>query len=520
MLRKFVVFSSVLFLLIFVFGSLAFIVIMRQMLHENAGNELTQIVEIEKLKLEAYVNSEIAIIRKLAASPLLQQYFLNQGNEELAKIALEDIDGYRRTFVSNLLFWVIDTDKKFYMNGDYIYDIDPNDPEQYWYNMTLNDVQTYNFNINHNPVLNMTKLWINAPVFDREQKAIGIVGTGMDLPEFINGIYMSYYGSEELYFFNAAGEITGAQDVGLVEKKILLDDELGEIGEEILAEAKKLKDGEIKYFRTNDWRGVVAFCEIPALGWYIAAIYDFTLKDTLQTGMTLLFAIIMAVIFIIFVVFNIFASILLEPLNRLVKTLSRISVEWDLKPQDEMNKKDEVETLGEFLSLTIVDQLTGIFNRRFLNGHLKNIINLLSRSGGKLSLLMVDIDYFKKFNDTYGHDTGDICLKAVANTLAQCITRIDDFVARYGGEEFVVVLPNTDENGAGLIAEKILRKVYECKIPHESSDVAEFVTVSVGGTTCAVKYTHIISDFIKSADEALYKSKRDGRNRYTYQSLE
>jgi len=519
MRRKFFIFSSVLFLLIFILGSVAFVFIRRQILHDNSGNELMQIVEIEKLKLEAYVNSEIAIVQKMAASPLIQQYFLNPDNEELARIALEDIEGYRRAFRSQSLFWVNDTDKKFHRNIEYVYDIDPDDPGQYWYNMTLYETLTYNFNINYNPSLNLTNLWINAPVFDNEHKAIGMLGTGLDLPDFINAINMDYYGPAELFFFNSAGEITGAQNVELIEKKILLSNVLGETGEEILVEVKKLKDGEIKYFETNDWRGVAAFSKAPALDWNIAAIHRFTIADTLQTGMTSLFAVMMAVIFSIFVVLNIFVSILLEPLNRLVKTLSQMSVDWDLKPQDEVNQKDEVETLGEFLNLTIIDQLTGIFNRRFLNGHLRKIIKSLSRSGGKLSLLMVDIDCFKKYNDTYGHDAGDICLQTVANTLAHCITRGEDFVARFGGEEFAVVLPNTDEDGARLIAERMLKRIYECNIPHARSDVTEFVTVSIGGTTCAVKYSHTESDFIKSADEALYKSKHDGRNRYTFKSL-
>jgi methyl-accepting chemotaxis protein len=519
MLRKFVVFSSALFLLIFVLGSVAFVFSMRQMLHDNAGNELMQIVETGKCKLEAYVNGEIAIVQKMATSPLIQEFFLDPEDEDLARIALEDIEGYRRAFISNSIFWVRDADKKFHRNGEYVYDIDPDDPGQYWYSMTLYETKPFNFNINYNPSLNLTNLWINAPVLDREQKAIGIVGTGMGLPDFINALNMSYNGSVELYFFNAAGEITGARDIELIEKKTRLDDELGQIGEDILAEVKKLKNDEIKYFQTKDWRGVAAFCQIPALDWNIAAIHIFTIGDTLQTGMTFLFAVMMAVILSIFVVLNIFAYILLEPLNRLVKTLSQISVEWDLIPPNEMNQKDEVETLGEFLNLTIVDPLTGIFNRRFLIGHLRKTIKSLSRSNGKLSVLMIDIDFFKKYNDTYGHDSGDNCLKAVANSLSQCITRVDDFVTRYGGEEFVVVLPNTDEDGAGLIAEKILRKVYECGIPHKSSDVAEFVTVSVGGTTCTVKYSHTESDFIKRADEALYKSKQDGRNRYTFRSL-
>jgi methyl-accepting chemotaxis protein len=519
MLRKFVAFSAALFLLIFVLGSVAFVLSMRQMLHDNAGNELMQIVETGKFRLEAYVNGEIAIVRKMATSPLIQEFFLDPEDEVLARIALEDIEGYRRAFISNSLFWVRDADKKIYRDGEYAYDIDPGDPEQYWYNMTLQETKPFNLNVNYNPTLNLTNLWINAPVFDREQKAIGMLGTGMDLSEFMNALNMSYNESVELYFFNATGEITGARNIGLIEKKTRLDDELGQIGENILAEVKELKDGEIKFCETVDWGGVAAFCQIPALDWNVAAIHIFTIRDTLQTGMTFLFAVMMAVILSIFVVLNIFAYILLEPLNRLVRTLSQISVEWDLIPQNEANQKDEVETLGEFLNLTIVDPLTGIFNRRFLIGHLRKTIKSLSRSNGKLSVLMVDIDYFKKYNDTYGHDSGDTCLKAVANSLSQCITRVDDFVTRYGGEEFVVVLPNTDEDGAGLIAEKILKKVYGCNIPHKSSDVAEFVTVSVGGTTSTVKYPHTESDFIKRADEALYKSKQNGRNQYTFRSM-
>jgi methyl-accepting chemotaxis protein len=520
MRRKFIVFSSVLFLFIFILGSAAFIFLMGQILYDNAGNELMRIVEFEKLKLEAYVNSEIAIVRKMATSPLIQQYFLNPNNEETAKIALEDIEGYRRTFASNSLFWVSDVDKKFYMDNVYAYTVDPDDPAHYWYNMTMYETQIYNFNINYNPSLNVTNLWINAPVFDKEQNAIGMLGTGINLSDFIDTIFQSYYGPAELYFFNSGGEITGAHDVELVANKIFLDTKLGQTGREILAGVRNLNYGEIKYFQTHDIKGAAAFCHIPALDWNAAAIYRFTIKDSLQTGMTFLFAVMMTVIFSIFVVFNIFISVLLDPLNRLVKTLSQISREWDLKPQNETNQKDEVETLGEFLNMTIIDQLTCIYNRRFLNGHLKKMIKSLSRSDGKLSLLLIDIDFFKKYNDTYGHDTGDICLKTVANTLAGCITREEDFVARYGGEEFAVVLPNTDEDGAGLIAEKMLKKIYECNIPHEKSDITEFVTVSIGGTTGVVKYSHNESDFIKRADEALYKSKHDGRNRYTFKSMD
>ena len=152
-----------------------------------------------------------------------------------------------------------------------------------------------------------------------------------------------------------------------------------------------------------------------------------------------------------------------------------------------------------------------------LDERLAQIIKSLSRSGSTLSVLMIDIDHFKKYNDTYGHGAGDGCLRAVAGAISECILRDEDFVARYGGEEFAVVLPNTDRNGAQMIAEKLLKKIRECNIPHKASDVADYVTVSIGGTTGIVKHSQHASDYIKAADKALYESKKNGRNRYTYE---
>jgi diguanylate cyclase (GGDEF)-like protein len=165
------------------------------------------------------------------------------------------------------------------------------------------------------------------------------------------------------------------------------------------------------------------------------------------------------------------------------------------------------------------DALTGIHNRRFFNENMKRIIRSLSRSGSLLSLLMIDIDFFKRYNDTYGHIEGDKCLKIIARTLSQTIARADDFVVRYGGEEFVIVLPNTDEPGARLISEKLLDNIRNCKIPHEQSDAAEYVTISIGAATGKVAHTHIADDFVKKADELLYKSKQSGRNKYSFEQL-
>ncbi len=165
------------------------------------------------------------------------------------------------------------------------------------------------------------------------------------------------------------------------------------------------------------------------------------------------------------------------------------------------------------------DPLTGIYNRRFLDENLKRLIASLSRGACDLSLMMVDIDYFKKYNDTYGHLEGDRCLQLVAEAIDSAAGRADDFVARYGGEEFVVVLPYTDEQGARVVADKVLNAVRSRNILHEGSEIAKHVTISVGVTTGKVKHTHDREDFLKQADALLYQSKQAGRDRYTFTRL-
>jgi diguanylate cyclase (GGDEF)-like protein len=161
------------------------------------------------------------------------------------------------------------------------------------------------------------------------------------------------------------------------------------------------------------------------------------------------------------------------------------------------------------------DALTGIYNRRFWDDNIKRIIKSVSISNGMLTVMMLDIDFFKRYNDTYGHNMGDVCLKAVAEALSKA-ARMDDCVIRYGGEEFVILLPNTDEAHAEKIAARLLRNVSSLEIPHINSDVSDYVTISIGATTVRVKTSHQYINYIERADEALYMSKDAGRNKYTH----
>ena len=377
--RTILTFSAILFALIFMGGSAVFILAMRQNFRSNIGYELKQELEIERIKLEASVNGEIAIALKMADSPIVQAYFANPTDPALEELAFTEIAGYRRAFAGNTVFWVNDIDHRFYSDDAFAFTVDVNDPNNYWYLMTLNETIKYNFNINYNPDLGVTNLWINAPVFDAQGRPLGILGTGIDLTSFIDSIYRDYHGKAALYLFNAEGEITGARDSSLVANKVRLGYALGETGEDIFAKTITLSTGEFYYFESHE--GIIAIGEVPTLGWYMAAIQPIGLADILNSSMTLLFLAMVAAIAIIFIIFNVFIVRMLFPMNHMVQTLDNISVDWDLTHRLELKRKDEIGTLGEFFNLTfekIRELLVGIKGKTIA----------LSETGDELALFM------------------------------------------------------------------------------------------------------------------------------------
>ena len=172
------------------------------------------------------------------------------------------------------------------------------------------------------------------------------------------------------------------------------------------------------------------------------------------------------------------------------------------------------------LDLPVLEQSelveAGIPNRRKFDMTIENEWNRASRDETSLSLILMDIDFFKKFNDNYGHAMGDDCLKKVARTIKKALNRASDFAARYGGEEFASVLPNCDIEGAVQTAQVIRKAVFNLNIPHEQSKAAEWVTLSLGTASIYPQKEDSPLLLIKSADEALYKAKENGRNRVDF----
>ncbi len=182
----------------------------------------------------------------------------------------------------------------------------------------------------------------------------------------------------------------------------------------------------------------------------------------------------------------------------------------------EAKTRELTELTRRLEQLSLTDALTGIPNRMHFDQILDREWGRARRDRKPLSVALMDVDNFKQFNDFYGHQAGDDCLRRVARAVAESLRRPSDFAARYGGEEFALVLPDTDAEGARKVAELARAAVAELAIPHERAEAALHVTISIGVASTIPGQDDVARDeLVKRADEALYESKSNGRNQVT-----
>ncbi|WP_081016632.1 MULTISPECIES: sensor domain-containing diguanylate cyclase [Pseudomonas] len=193
-------------------------------------------------------------------------------------------------------------------------------------------------------------------------------------------------------------------------------------------------------------------------------------------------------------------------LIRAMRRRSEAESELLITQQRLLDSNQQLERLAKH------DALTGVANRRFFDETLAKETSRVQRSHASLALLMIDIDYFKRYNDSLGHPAGDVCLKRVATTLAGCLRRPNDLLARYGGEELAAILPDTDCAGATMIAKGMLERLALEPIAHPDSPFSQ-VTVSIGIACISASQPDLVSSLLERADRALYVAKQEGRNR-------
>lgn len=228
--------------------------------------------------------------------------------------------------------------------------------------------------------------------------------------------------------------------------------------------------------------------------------------------------------------------LILKPIHALQKQMNWITQNKKFRPIHQLTKtNDEFAALTKHFNsliehviqqqkalenLSLTDPLTQLQNRRSLDQFIITLSGLIKREVNNISIIMIDVDHFKLYNDTYGHLQGDEVIKKVAQTIMHNANRLSDFVARYGGEEFIVIFPNTPIEGAQAIANSIRKDIESCKIPHKNSLTAEYLTVSIGVSSAFVSNKNEIYTLIENADNALYHAKSYGRNKVSLYSKE
>lgn len=211
-----------------------------------------------------------------------------------------------------------------------------------------------------------------------------------------------------------------------------------------------------------------------------------------------------------------------KPLNS-IELLVRIGSALKLKQEMDRRKAREQELLEltmelekaiqKLNQLSSMDGLTGVANRRRFEEYMGSEWARGIRNGKPLSIILMDIDFFKAYNDTYGHLAGDECLKTVAMAIKETLKRPGDLICRYGGEEFAVILPETPKNGAVFLAEAMCAQIEGMRIPHQKSPISRFVTISLGVASALPNHNSSPKELIAAADSALYAAKSEGRNR-------
>ena len=462
LMSKFIIFSVILFVIVVAAGSVAFVVSMKQNIRANKGGELSRFLEFERLKLETYVNGEVSITLMIARSPLIRSYFANPGDEEVKNLVGEEMVAYRQTYSSNSFFWVNDKDRLFYFNDDAPYYVDETHPENYWYPMTLYETESYNFNINYNPDLNVMNLWINAPVFSDSGEPLGIVGTGVDLTELIDKTYKDHAESVDFFFFNAAGEITGASDIDLIAEKKNIAEELGYTGLDLKGSAAGLIPGETMAMEYSS--GQAALIAVPLLDWYAIAVSPDSIRD-FDPSVTALFFLVLLVLAIVLTVFNIFIARLIKPLRAAID-------EADFANRA---KSNFLSTMSHELRtpLNVIIGMTGLALEENIPESVRSNLESVNSAGGVLLSIVNDILDISKI------ESGNLALAPLRYDTPSLINDASILVNTYIGEKPIDFKLSIDENlpaellGDEIRVKQIMNNLLSNAVKYSKSGVVE-----------------------------------------------
>ncbi|MBR5933505.1 MAG: methyl-accepting chemotaxis protein [Treponema sp.] len=249
----------------------------------------------------ASMNEQLTLVRQMVKTPSIIKYLEDPSNSKYESEALENFEAFRNSFLSKGVFWVSDKDHRFWNDMKYAYDVDPDNPAEYWYNMTLYETDEYNFNINYNEALNMTMLWVNAVVRDEMGKPIGIAGTGVPIQHFVDSMYDGLNKKITMYLYNDKDEVTGALDSAIIKEKLSIYD----VFPFLKSFDAKPKEIVLKSTRTGEY----LLAPMTLVNWHMVLYSPYTPQEALRHAV-IPFAVTVGIVVTIFLLVVAIVSII------------------------------------------------------------------------------------------------------------------------------------------------------------------------------------------------------------------
>jgi diguanylate cyclase (GGDEF)-like protein len=470
-LRKAIVLFSVLFFAAIDLGSsAAYYFVMRKALSESSMKELKYAMNTRRNIINAMLDKEILLTKIFANATPVKQYFSDPGNEHFKENYFGILNEHKEYFQNKMLGWISLKDLNYYVNEQFMEKYDSSNATHSWFFQTLKYENPPFIKVDFDYLTRQIyDLYINYPVYYKNE-VMGAVCSRYSLSEFMGNLNLP----ENIYVFGKDGVVVGAANEKIAKNKRTLTELFGPVAEAVLKKALSLStnSSEILYFGKNYYLEKKKKNE----NLFLASKHEVNMEMIMQEKASIVFFALLLLMALAFVVFNLFILHILKPINK---------------------------SMQSYIESSLLDELTKIPNKRFFNMRMEDEWSRATREQYPISFLMLDLDKFKKYNDTYGHLEGDVILREAARIFSNCLSRASDFMARFGGEEFCIVLANTKIEGA--------RKIAECV--RTSMEKTGKITVSIGLVCEIPKAGDNYKDFMETADQKLYKAKNTGRNK-------
>jgi diguanylate cyclase (GGDEF)-like protein len=515
-------------------------------------------VQYEKSKVLQLLLREVVLTQKMASSPTLKAWVRAEADARARAGAIAELEDFRALFRSRSYFFAIAESGNYYYNDDEgghdparpRYSLRESNAKDGWFFQTLRQVRDYQLNVDTDRHLKITRVWVNRVLYADDRPA-AVIGTGVDLTDFIQSVISNTQPGVTNLLLDRNGAIQAHQDVSRIDFASIAKESRNERQStifnmlDVATERERLSaafdalstgdgDTRIVKLRIQGQDHVAGLTYLPDIKWFLLTLTHPQAAESagyatavagvmvLALALTLLLAgfALDRMVLRRLVAFDAAARSVAagnyavtlphdgdDELARLGRTFEGMARRVQAHTSDlELQVSERTRVLER---LAYADPLTGLLNRRGMVDRIDVERNRLQRTGGRLGVVLLDIDHFKRINDVHGHDFGDRAMVHVASRI-RGVMRSYDVCARWGGEEFLVIVPDvSDAQALAQTAEKLRVEIAGTDIAPEKPGVR--VTVSVGAHFADPAET--LDHMLKAADDALYEAKQGGRNR-------